>query len=70
MLRRSMWRRRAVTAALELATWQTGKPGREQVEAEVIKSINKLQQWFREPRATLVVKVVQRRAIEAYRQQN
>lgn len=69
MLRRTMWRRRAVEAALELATWPTGKPDREKCEAEVSKSLNKLRQWFRDPRASLVIQVVQRRAVAAFRKQ-
>jgi len=68
MLRRRMWRRRALQAALQLATWPTGKPGREKVEAEVIRAINKLSEWFREPRAQLVIRAVERRAITAFRQ--
>lgn len=70
MLRRRMWRRRAVAATVQLLTWQTGAPGRTEVEEEVIKSLRKVREWFREPRATAVVMAIQRRAIAAYRQQN
>lgn len=70
MLRRSMWRRRALDAALELATWPPGKPDREKCEAEVSKSLNKLRQWFRDPRASLVIQAVQRRAVAAFRQRS
>ncbi len=69
MLRRRMWRRRALLAALQLATWPTAKPGREEVETEVIRAINKLHQWFREPRAQLVIRAVERRAVGALRNQ-
>lgn len=68
MFRRRMWRRRAVESAFLLATWPTGKPGREECEAEVFKSINKVRAWFREPRASLVIQAVQRRAVAAFRQ--
>lgn len=68
MLRRRMWRRRALQAALELATWTPGKPDRHACESEVIKSLDKVRQWFREPRAALVIQAVQRRAVAAFRQ--
>lgn len=68
MLRRRMWRRRALQAALELATWPPGKPERHACESEVIKSLDKVRQWFREPRAQLVIRAVERRAISAFRQ--
>lgn len=67
MFRRSMWRRRALESALSLATWPTGKPGREECETEVFKSINKVRNWFREPRAALVVRSIERRAVAAFR---
>lgn len=69
MLRRRMWRRRALESALLLATWPPGKPGREECESEVSRSINKVHRWFREPRARLVVSVIQRRAVAAFRLQ-
>lgn len=69
MLRRRMWRRRALDAAVALATWPPGKPGRDDVETEVIKGLHKVRQWFREPRAALVIQAVQRRAVAAFRQQ-
>ena len=68
MLRRSMWRKRALESALSLATWPTGKPGREECETEASKSINKVRAWFREPRAALVIRAVERRAVAAFRQ--
>ena len=67
ILRRRLWRRRALDAALELATWPPGKPDREKCEAEMHKTINKLRQWFRDPRASLVIQAVQRRAVAAFR---
>lgn len=67
MFRRSMWRRRALSAALELATWQTGAPGREDAEKALAMAINKVRQWFRSPRASTVINAVQRRAVAAYR---
>lgn len=70
ILRRRMWRRRAVDAAVRLLTWQTGAPGKDEVEEEVIKSIRKVREWFREPRATQVVMAIQRRAVTAFRQHN
>lgn len=69
MLRRRMWRRRALEEALQLATWPPGKPGREECMSEASRSINKVRRWFREPRARLVVSVIQRRAVAAFRQQ-
>lgn len=70
MLRRRMWRRRAVESSFRLLTWQTGAPGKEEVEEEVIKSLRKVREWFREPQATRVVMAIQRRAVAAYRQQS
>ena len=70
MLRRRMWRRRAVAATTRLLTWQTGAPGKDEIEEEVIKSLQKVREWFREPRATTVVTEIQRRAVAAYRQHN
>jgi hypothetical protein len=70
MLRRRMWRRRAVESTTQLLTWQTGAPGKDEIEEEVIKSLRKVREWFREPRATTVVMAIQRRAVAAYRQQN
>lgn len=67
MFRRSMWRKRALESALSLATWPTGKPGREECRAEVIKCIDEVRNWFREPRAALVIRAVERRAVAAFR---
>ena len=69
MKKRREWRRRAIEAAACLVTWPTGKPGREKVEAEVNKTINKVREWFREPRSNQVISAVQRRAINTFRQQ-
>ncbi|WP_406626149.1 hypothetical protein [Acidovorax sp. SDU_ACID1] len=68
MLRRRMWRQRALQSAIELATWPPGKPERHACESEVIKSLDKVRQWFREPRAALVIQEVQRRAVAAFRE--
>ena len=69
MRKRKEWRSRALEAALQLTTWPTGKPGREQVESETIKCLNKVRSWFRERQARVVVEVIQRRAVAAFRQQ-
>lgn len=69
MLRRSIWRRRALGAALQLAVWPAGKPGRELIESETIKSVNKVREWFRDPEAQLVISAIQRRAVTAFRNQ-
>lgn len=69
MSRRRFWRRRALASSLTLATWPAGKPEREKCEAEVSKSLNKVRQWFREPKSQLVISAVQRRAVEAFRNQ-
>ena len=68
MAARRKWRQRAVQSAIEIATWTTGAPDREKCGAEVFKSLNKVRQWFREPRAALVIQAVQRRAVAAFRQ--
>jgi len=67
--KRKEWRKRALAAAVQLTTWPTGEPGREAVETEMILSLNKVNAWFREPRARLVVSVIQRRAVSAFRLQ-
>lgn len=67
--KRKEWRTRALEAALQLTTWPPGKPGREAVETETIRSLNKVHAWFRAPRARLVVSVIQRRAVAAFRAQ-
>ncbi len=69
MRKRREWRRRALDAALAFATWPAGKPGRESVEAETAKSLNKLHQWFRAPEAQVVAQAIQRRAVAAFRNQ-
>lgn len=59
-----------MSAAIEFATYPAGKPEREKVEAELKKSLDKVRQWFRdEQRANLVINVVQRRAVNAFRAQ-
>lgn len=67
IFRRSMWRRRAIGAAMKLATWQTGALGRDECEAELSKAMNKIRVWFRAPRATLVIRAIERRSIAAWR---
>lgn len=49
MFRRSMWRRRALTAAMDLVSMPAGHPNREQVERQVHRAINKVESWFRPP---------------------
>lgn len=70
MLRRRMWRQKAVAAMVRLMTWQTGAPGKDEIEKEVIKSLQKVRQWFRDPQKTRVVMAIERRAVAAFRQQN
>jgi hypothetical protein len=69
MRKRKEWRSRALEAALQLTTWPTGKPGRDAAESETIKCLNKVRSWFRPRQARLVIDVIQRRAISAFRQQ-
>ena len=69
MRKRRLWRTRAMTAAISLATWPAGKPGRNEVEAETIKCMRKLHQWFRSPKAQAVIIAVQRCAVNAFREQ-
>lgn len=67
--KRRDWRRRALEAATNLATWPAGKPGRQDIEAETIKSLNKVRQWFRDRQARTVINAIQRRAVAAFRNQ-
>ncbi len=69
MRKRREWRCRALEASVAFATWPAGKPGREEIEAETIKSLNKVRQWFRAPEAQIVVQAIQRRAVAAFRNQ-
>lgn len=69
MRKRREWRRRALEASVAFATWPAGKPGREGIEAEAIKSLNKVRQWFRQRKARIVIYAIQRRAVAAFRQQ-
>lgn len=69
MRKRREWRCRALEAATNLATWPAGKPGRQEIEAETIKSLNKVRQWFRDRQARTVIDVIQRRAVRAFRNQ-
>jgi hypothetical protein len=69
MRKRREWRRRALKASVALCTWPSGKPGRQEIEAETIKSLNKVWQWFRAPKAQVVVLAIQRRAMAAFRNQ-
>ena len=69
MRKRRQWRRRALDAALAFASWPAGKPGREEIESETIKSLNKIREWFRAPEAQMVVHAIQRRAVAAFRNQ-
>lgn len=52
-----------------MATWRTGEPGRDKVEAQTMHSLAKVREWFRPPRDALVINAIQRRAIQAFRQQ-
>jgi hypothetical protein len=70
MLRRKMWRVRAMSEAVRLATWDAGRPGRREAESAVNSSLSKVKSWFREPRASKVVMAIQRRAVEAFRQKD
>lgn len=54
---------------MAFATWPAGKPGREEIEAETTKSLNKVRQWFRAPEAQMVVQAIQRRAVAAFSNQ-
>jgi hypothetical protein len=45
--KRKEWRLRALKAAIEFATFPAGKPGREKVEAELHKSLSKIDLWYR-----------------------
>jgi hypothetical protein len=65
--KRREWRQRALHAAIDFATYPAGKPDREKVESELSKSLNKLREWFRGDRTTLVINAIQRRAVHAYR---
>ena len=67
--KRKEWRKRATSACIDLVTWPTAKPGRDEVEAEVIKSLNKIRQWFRHPRCESVIQSIQRKAVHVYRNQ-
>jgi hypothetical protein len=69
--KRKEWRLRALKAAVEFATFPAGKPGREKVEAELHKSLAKIDLWYRGggARARRVVLSIQRRAVNTYRQQ-
>lgn len=67
--KRREWRERALNAALEMTTWPAGKPGRDKCETEVVKCFNKVREWFRAPRGSVVVNAIQRRAINAFRNQ-
>jgi len=69
MRKRREWRRRALEAAVALAIWPAGKPGRVEIENETSKSINKISQWFRAPKAQIVIHSIQRRAVTAFRNQ-
>ncbi len=69
MRKRREWRHRALEASVAFATWPTGKPGREKIESETIKSLNKVRKWFRVPEAQIVVQAIQRRAVAAFRNQ-
>lgn len=68
MRKRKEWRNRALDAALQLTTWPTGKPGRDKAESETIKCLNKVRSWFREREARVVIEVIQRRAVAAFRE--
>ena len=65
MRRRKLWRKRALQSTHQLVTWQTGKPGREACEVEVLKSLAKLEAWFGR-RASLVSQSIQRRAMRTF----
>lgn len=67
--KRRYWRKRALEAAVAMATWRTGEPGRDKVETQTMRSLSKVRDWFRSPRDTLVINAIQRRAIRAFRQQ-
>lgn len=67
MLRRSMWRKRALAAALQLVRCPVGAPEREAHEAETHKAINKVRELFRSQRAEIVINAIQRRAIAEFR---
>lgn len=69
MRKRREWRCRALGATIKVVTWPAGKPEREEVEREAIKCMNKIGEWFREPRARLVIAAVQRRAVQAWSRQ-
>lgn len=65
MRRRKRWRVRALQATHDLVTWPTGKPHRDKLENEVVKSLGKLDEWFGR-RAALVSTAIQRRAMRTF----
>ena len=65
--KRQEWRRRACRAAVDVATWTTGKPEREKAERELQKCLRKLVEWFGDRRAKVVARAVERRATQAWR---
>lgn len=69
MAARKKWRQRALDAVLTVCTWKTGETGRDEAQREAIKCMGKIPEWFREPRAQVVMRAIQRRGVAAYRQQ-
>ena len=63
------WRTRALGCAIEFSTYPAGKPELEKAEEAVEYSMNKIRRWFGFRYGNLVINAIQRRAVNAFREQ-
>lgn len=66
MKKRKMWRTRSLETALSLAAWPVGSP-REEIKRQMEHDFEKIKHWFGERRSGPVIRAIQRRSIEVWR---
>jgi hypothetical protein len=52
---------------MEIVTWTTGKPGKDEIETEAIKAQSKVAQWYTPRYAERALATIRRHAVDVFK---